>query len=151
MNLIPLELIESIVYLLDPDDLDAVNIVYHNKFIFTINWSTVHMYRFGKYKNMNYDQYHKMISVEEVKTKLKLNESIDELIEIIILELSSNKLTEIPNSIGILQQLQYLDLSSNQLTKIPESIGNLPQLQNLYLYGNKLTEIPDSIIIFGFI
>ena len=35
-----------------------------------------------------------------------------------------------------------LDLSNNRLTELPASIGELTQLQRLDLYGNKLTELP---------
>lgn len=42
-----------------------------------------------------------------------------------------------------LSSLEILDLSSNQLTKLPESILSLQKLENLYLENNKIT-LPDS-------
>ena len=50
------------------------------------------------------------------------------------LDLSDNRLTALPESLGRLAgltQLQSLDLSSNQLTALPESLGQLTQLQSL--------------------
>lgn len=61
------------------------------------------------------------------------------------LNLSGNKLTELPDSIGNLSQLQFLWIMSNQLTHLPESIGNLSQLRQLWLQENQLTHLPESI------
>ena len=55
----------------------------------------------------------------------------------------SEKLTELPESLGQLTQLQTLDLSRNQLTALPESLGQLTQLQTLSLSDNQLTEVPE--------
>ena len=38
-----------------------------------------------------------------------------------------------------------LDLSNNELTSIPESLENCVQLQTLFLFDNNLTSIPESI------
>ena len=43
----------------------------------------------------------------------------------ILLLLSDNQLTHLPESIGFLSILSDLDLSSNQLTFLPESFCNL--------------------------
>ncbi|HEX8472611.1 MAG TPA: leucine-rich repeat domain-containing protein, partial [Pyrinomonadaceae bacterium] len=62
-----------------------------------------------------------------------------------ILNLSGEKLTELPESICNLTQLQVLDLSGNRLTSLPESIYQLTQLQDLVLSGNRLASLPESI------
>lgn len=73
------------------------------------------------------------------------------------LDLRDMQLTELPESIGQLQQLRKLDLghdyskgsandkTKNQLTTLPDSLGQLTQLTNLNLSHNQLTALPDSL------
>src|SRR5450759_161124 len=55
----------------------------------------------------------------------------------------SEKLTELPESLGQLTQLQTLNLSGNQLTVLPEWLAQLKLLQTLNLSGNQLTALPE--------
>ena len=55
----------------------------------------------------------------------------------------SEKLTELPKSLGWLTQLQALDLTGNQLTTLPEWLGRLARLQTLNLRNNQLTTLPE--------
>lgn len=52
------------------------------------------------------------------------------------LNLSSMKLTELPESIGKLTQLKILKLDNNKITTLPESLCNLIELRALHLYAN---------------
>lgn len=63
---------------------------------------------------------------------------------LILLDLSKNKLTWLPITIGNLQSLRELDLSNNELTELPKSVGELTQLKKLFLSNNKLTDLPKS-------
>ena len=49
------------------------------------------------------------------------------------LDLSCNKLTRIPDSIGMLSNLQELYLSDNRLTSLSESIATLTKIEKLNL------------------
>jgi Leucine-rich repeat (LRR) protein len=61
------------------------------------------------------------------------------------LNLSSESLTFIPNSIKNLTHLKKLYLSWNKLTSIPGNICMLTQLKELHACYNKLTSIPNTI------
>ncbi|MFX1236141.1 MAG: SMI1/KNR4 family protein [Promethearchaeota archaeon] len=60
------------------------------------------------------------------------------------IDLRSNQLTTLQESIGNLTPLKELELYNNQLTSLPESIGNLKSLESLSLRANNLTNLPDS-------
>jgi Leucine-rich repeat (LRR) protein len=75
----------------------------------------------------------------------KLASTIKYIINLQKLDISFNKLTDIPKSIGKLTNLEVLLLNNNNLTDIPKSIGKLTKLQVLTLYYNNLTDIPKSI------
>lgn len=61
------------------------------------------------------------------------------------LELSQNKISNLPDDIYNLQQLEYLSLSQNNLFRIPAGICNLKNLKFLNLSENNLSYLPDDI------
>lgn len=65
------------------------------------------------------------------------------LASLILLDLSQNELTEIPDGVfGTLSKLKNLDLSSNHITHIQKgSFSGLVQLERLYLYANRIHSI----------
>ncbi|NTW54860.1 MAG: hypothetical protein HGB15_08930 [Chlorobaculum sp.] len=75
----------------------------------------------------------------------ELPESLGELTQLQWLDLSNNKLTKLSESLSQLTQLQSLDISSNKLTALPKSLGELTQLQWLDLSNNRLTALPELL------
>lgn len=66
------------------------------------------------------------------------------------LDLSKNKLTEIPSAIGMLQSLEVLNLNGNDLALLPIEIGYLHKLKSIKLSNNKnLKMIGDGITNVG--
>lgn len=61
------------------------------------------------------------------------------------LNLSGNKLEELPAAIGAFTSLEMIDLSGNRLSKLPETIVNLQNLKKLKANNNDLTELPENI------
>ena len=71
--------------------------------------------------------------------------SIQRLTKLEVLNLSGNKLTELPSEISDLRELRGLWVRDNQLVGLPISIQRLTKLERLALNGNKLTELPTEI------
>ncbi|MHA2280927.1 MAG: leucine-rich repeat domain-containing protein [Promethearchaeota archaeon] len=61
------------------------------------------------------------------------------------LNLKSNRLREIPNSVGSLSSLEVFSLRNNVLNHLPESIKSLSSLKSLDLHGNKFNNITVSL------
>ena len=61
------------------------------------------------------------------------------------LDLSQNRMKELPVEITKLTNLTKLDLSENQLSKMPVEITQLVNLTALYLGGNQISELPDEV------
>jgi leucine-rich repeat protein SHOC2 len=76
---------------------------------------------------------------------MSLPESIGNLPDLAELYLHNNQLRSLPDSIGDLSNLTWLSLGRNQLTSLPEIVGSLHNLIKLFLYSNRLTSLPDSI------
>lgn len=74
-----------------------------------------------------------------------LPESITNLTHLKRLYLSCNRLTTLPKGIGKLTKLRHLHLDQNRLTILPESIENLTRLTRLDLSHNQLTKLPKTI------
>ena len=74
----------------------------------------------------------------------QLPESLWQLSQLQVLYLNGNQLTAVPEALGQLSQLQWLSLSGNQLTAVPEALGQLSQLEELDLSSNQLTDVPET-------
>ena len=61
------------------------------------------------------------------------------------LDLSNNKLEEIPESISNMTSLEKLSLNRNVITNLPETIGDMQSLKILELWDNELETLPDEI------
>ncbi len=72
-------------------------------------------------------------------------ESLQHCPALTLLDLSDNKLTQLPESVVKLQNLTSLYLANNQLTQLPESVVKLQNLTSLYLADNQLTQLPESL------
>ena len=61
------------------------------------------------------------------------------------LNISGNKLVDLPKEIGLLEELNGLDLSRNEFTCLPKAVSCCSKLVALNLSDNKLSEIPREI------
>jgi hypothetical protein len=88
-----------------------------------------------------------------LKLDLSLNkltnipEAIGNLIAVKEIKLNDNQLLEIPNTISALSNLTGIDISNNLLTTLPEGIAeNKKFLSNLNAMNNQLTSLPENIV-----
>lgn len=66
--------------------------------------------------------------------------------QLVVLNLSSNRLTSFELRGLRLAQLRVLNLSFNKLDSLPDDMGKLlPALQQLYLSNNFLSALPESL------
>ena len=66
----------------------------------------------------------------------RLSRALERLPSLARLDLSSNGLTALPDSLCTLQHLQHLDVSRNQLSALPACVWAMPQLRLLDVRGN---------------
>jgi hypothetical protein len=86
--------------------------------------------------------------IRELNLVLKLEyipESIENLTELEVLNLSYNKLTKLPTTFKNLKNLKLLDLSWNEFVEIPGIIRNLPSLRLLNLDHNYIEEVREEV------
>jgi len=63
---------------------------------------------------------------------------IEQLSNLRVLDLSDNRIEELPTWIGSLSQLRELNVRNNRLTSIPQELGALSNLTTLDVRGNPL-------------
>lgn len=75
----------------------------------------------------------------------QLPESFGLLFHLQTVLLSHNKLSKLPDAFTNLVKLKKVDLSHNMLEELPESIGEMESLEKLNVCNNKLTALPLSL------
>ncbi|KAL7879961.1 hypothetical protein SRHO_G00022150 [Serrasalmus rhombeus] len=76
---------------------------------------------------------------------LILSSSLSFLVKLEQLDLGSNQLEVLPDTLGALPNLRELWLDRNQLSSLPPELGNLRRLVCLDVSENRLTELPSEI------
>lgn len=94
---------------------------------------------------IDYAQYLVNLNLSKNRIEYFPKKGIEKLVNLQSLVMFHNKLTEIPEEIGLLSSLKRLDLSHNSLRSLPNSIGFLKSLEELNLTKNNLTELPKTI------
>ncbi|HTA27400.1 MAG TPA: hypothetical protein VK809_06415 [Bacteroidia bacterium] len=82
------------------------------------------------------------LSLDTTRAVTSIKEAIANPESVIKLDLSKQKLTEVPEDIRKFTNLQYLDLSKNKITVLPKWIGELKNLQFLILSKTKIDSLP---------
>ncbi|XP_067119917.1 leucine-rich repeat-containing protein 57-like [Centruroides vittatus] len=61
------------------------------------------------------------------------------------LDISGNKISNIPSNVGLFVHLKHLTANNNKISQLPKEIGNLTKLESLSLNGNRLTALPSTL------
>ncbi|KAF9932729.1 hypothetical protein FBU30_007379 [Linnemannia zychae] len=81
-----------------------------------------------------------------ISSMIIMTSSITYLSHLVSLRLQGNRLTDLPDQIFRLPSLRELDVSQNRLTEIPGLIGMLgPTLEELFLQSNQLQSLPQQL------
>ncbi|URD73811.1 hypothetical protein MUK42_08863 [Musa troglodytarum] len=67
------------------------------------------------------------------------------LLNLVVLDVHSNQLRALPNSIGCLSKLKALNVSGNLIESLPRTIEDCRALQELIANFNQLTKLPDTM------
>lgn len=67
------------------------------------------------------------------------------LLNVVLLDVHSNQLKYLPNSLGCMSKLKVLNISGNMIGTLPKSIENCRALEELNANFNKLTKLPDTM------
>lgn len=81
-------------------------------------------------------------------SKQKLSEipaGVFELKNLIQLKANKNRITEIPAEIEKLRLLQEISFNNNKIRRIPPQIGKLKNLRYIHMNRNLIEEVPDEI------
>ncbi|GKV35548.1 hypothetical protein SLEP1_g43802 [Rubroshorea leprosula] len=70
---------------------------------------------------------------------------ISKLINMQRLILAGNLIERLPINLGKLQSLKIMTLDGNQITSLPDELGQLVRLEQLSISGNMLTSLPETI------
>ena len=90
--------------------------------------------------------YRNNVSGKSTWTLPKSIDKLGRLLQLDVLNLSSNKLRSLPTSLTELRSLKKLILSRNRISHLPKDFGNLLCLQDLHLQFNELKLLPSSIV-----
>ncbi|XQJ30526.1 dual specificity protein phosphatase, putative [Leishmania guyanensis] len=73
------------------------------------------------------------------------------LLQVVVLDVSQNNLTSLPQELSFLAHLRKLVVSYNKLTELPDSLGNLSELESLDASHNALIDLPQTFIYLSFL
>lgn len=73
--------------------------------------------------------------------------SVSALTQLTMLDLSSNKLKQLPDSFESLHRLKYVNVSRNQLTSLPRTLFTLTGIYHLDISHNLFTDISSKIAL----
>lgn len=84
-------------------------------------------------------------ALDSARTFRSLEKALADPDKVYRLDLSGQRLKEVPEGVFQLKNLNALDLSNNRLKQLPDQLRALPHLQELRASRNKLTALPAAL------
>ncbi len=88
------------------------------------------------------------VALDSMRTFRSLEKALENPDQVYRLDLSGQKLKEVPDGVFQLMNLNALDLSNNKLKALPDRLQELKHMQEFRASRNKLTEAPKSLCRF---
>ena len=85
------------------------------------------------------------VALDSMRTFRSLEKALENPDQVYRLDLSGQKLKEVPEGVYLLKNLNALDLSNNKLKVLPDRLQELRNMQEFRASRNKLTEVPKSL------
>ncbi|KAL6119984.1 lrrc47 [Pungitius sinensis] len=85
------------------------------------------------------------LEVSQCPNLTEIHEDIQRLTNLQSLILCRNRLSSVPNVVGMLRSLKVLDLSVNSLSSLPEGVTQLKELTTLNVSCNSLEVLPEGL------
>ncbi|KAG6686996.1 hypothetical protein I3842_11G049100 [Carya illinoinensis] len=86
-----------------------------------------------------------IVALRDSKLKAFPNEVFDLERSVRTLDLTHNKIVEIPTDVSKLINMQRMILSENLIERLPTNLGKLQSLKVMTLDGNRMTSLPDEL------
>ncbi|MBX2974268.1 MAG: leucine-rich repeat domain-containing protein, partial [Flavobacteriales bacterium] len=84
------------------------------------------------------------VALDSMRTYRSLEKALQDPDRVYRLDLSGQKLKEVPEGVFLLKNLNALDLSHNKLKALPDRLQELRYMQEFRASRNKLAEVPKS-------
>ncbi|KAM8863268.1 leucine-rich repeat-containing protein 47 [Spinachia spinachia] len=85
------------------------------------------------------------LEVSQCPNLTEIHEDVQRLTNLQSLILCRNRLSSVPNVVGMLKSLKVLDLSVNHLSSLPEGVTELKELTTLNVSCNSLEVLPEGL------
>ncbi len=85
------------------------------------------------------------LALDSVRTFRSLEKALENPDLVYRLDLSGQKLKEVPEGVYLLKNLNALDLSNNKLKELPERLQELKHMQEFRASKNKLTDVSKGL------
>jgi hypothetical protein len=117
--------------------------------VFLVSFSTLQQLQAGQLRS-DYRKSQQLEPVSRLQISADLTEFPRQVLELAdsleILDLSNNKLSQLPDDLDRLQKMRILFLSNNQFDAIPEVLASCPKLEMISFKSSGLKQVGENVL-----